>query len=154
VEVLDFCGSDAGQLVDDWLCEDRRTDRNGMSVEVMLTREARRRWSEAAKARILEEALAPGAVVAEVARRYQVASSLIFTWRSRMMRRCSEAAAPSFVPVLLKEAGSGPPTVASPRPGRAVAGMMEAVLRNGRVLRMSATTEPARLVAFVAALEA
>ncbi|MBB5696372.1 hypothetical protein FHS87_004443 [Roseomonas pecuniae] len=32
--------------------------------------------------------------------------------------------------------------------------MMEVVLRKGRVLRMSATTEPARLVAFVAALEA
>ena len=124
-----------------------------MSVEVMLTREPRRRWSEAAKARILEEALAPGAVVAEVARRHRVASSLIFTWRSRMTRRCSEAAAPSFVPVVVEEAGSGPPTAAPSRPGRAVAGMVEVVLRNGRVLRMPATTEPVRLAAFVAALE-
>jgi transposase-like protein len=57
-----------------------------MSVEVMLAREPRRRWSEAAKARILDEALAPGAVVAEVARRHRVSSSLIFTWRSRMGR--------------------------------------------------------------------
>ena len=125
-----------------------------MSVEVMLTREPRRRWSEAAKARILEEALAPGAVVAEVARRYQIASSLIFTWRSRMTRRCPEAAVPSFVPVVLDEAGSGPPVSAPPRPGRAIAGMVEVVLRNGRVLRMSATAEPARLASFVAALEA
>ncbi|WP_408906379.1 IS66-like element accessory protein TnpA [Muricoccus pecuniae] len=120
----------------------------------MLAREPRCRWSEAAEARILEEALAPGAVVAEVARRYQVASSLILTWRSRMTKRCSEAVAPSFVPVIVEEAESGPPTAAAPRPGRAVAGMMEVVLRKGRVLRMSATTEPARLVAFVAALEA
>ncbi|MBP0496505.1 hypothetical protein, partial [Roseomonas indoligenes] len=26
---VDFCGSDAGQLVNDWSCDDRRTDRNG-----------------------------------------------------------------------------------------------------------------------------
>ena len=40
----------------DWSCDDRRADRSGMSVEVMLAREPRHRWSEAAKARILEGA--------------------------------------------------------------------------------------------------
>src|ERR1700730_15566486 len=43
--------------------------------------ERRRRWSKDEKARIVEETLAPGAVVSEVARRYGVAQSLLFTWR-------------------------------------------------------------------------
>ena len=70
-----------------------------------------------------------------------------------MTRRYSETASPSFVPVVVEEAGSGSPTAAPSRPGRAVVGMVEVVLRNGRVLRMPATTEPVRLAAFVAALE-
>ena len=43
--------------------------------------ERRRRWSRDEKARIVEETLAPGAVVSEVARRHGVAQSLLFTWR-------------------------------------------------------------------------
>jgi transposase len=43
--------------------------------------ERHRRWSRDEKARIVEETLMPGAVVCEVARRYGVAQSLLFTWR-------------------------------------------------------------------------
>jgi len=43
--------------------------------------ERRRRWSRDEKARIVEETLAPGAVVSEIARRHGVAQSLLFTWR-------------------------------------------------------------------------
>ena len=43
--------------------------------------ERRRRWSAAAKARLVEETLVPGAVVSEIARRHGVAQSLLFTWR-------------------------------------------------------------------------
>jgi transposase len=43
--------------------------------------ERRRRWSKDEKARIIEETLAPGAVVSEVARRHGVAQGLLFTWR-------------------------------------------------------------------------
>jgi transposase-like protein len=49
--------------------------------EGVLGVERRRRWSKAEKARIVEETLMPGAVVCEVARRYGVAQSLLFTWR-------------------------------------------------------------------------
>ncbi|HEY1453413.1 MAG TPA: transposase [Roseiarcus sp.] len=45
--------------------------------------ERRRRWSKGEKARIVEETLIPGAVVSEVARRHDVAQSLLFTWRRR-----------------------------------------------------------------------
>jgi len=41
--------------------------------------ERRRRWSKDEKARIVEETLAPGAMVCEVARRHGVAQSLLFT---------------------------------------------------------------------------
>ena len=93
---------------------------------------------------------APGAVVA---RRHRAASSLIFTWRSRMTRRSAEVAAPSFVPVVLEEPGEVPTAATQARPGRPAGGMAGVVLRNGRVLRMPATTDPARLAAFAAALE-
>ncbi|WP_140887341.1 hypothetical protein [Muricoccus nepalensis] len=93
---------------------------------------------------------APGAVVA---RRHRAASSLIFTWRSRMTRRSAEVAAPSFVPVVLEEPGEVPTAATQARPGRPAGGMAGVVLRNGRVLRMPATTDPARQAAFAAALE-
>jgi len=51
-----------------------------MDVKVLGV-ERRRRWSKDAKARIVEETLAPGAVVSEIARRHGMAQSLLFTWR-------------------------------------------------------------------------
>ena len=52
--------------------------------------ERRRRWSRDEKARMVEETLAPGAVVSEVARRHGVAQSLLFTWRR--LARAADAA--------------------------------------------------------------
>ena len=52
-----------------------------MRVEVLGGLERRRRWSQDDKARIVEETLAPGAKVTEVARRNGVAASVVFTWR-------------------------------------------------------------------------
>ena len=47
--------------------------------------ERRRRWRSEHKAAILEEAFAPGVVVADVARRYEVSTSLIYQWRREAM---------------------------------------------------------------------
>jgi len=41
----------------------------------------RRRWSAEDKARIVAEAMAPGAVVSAVARRWQVHPQQVFAWR-------------------------------------------------------------------------
>ena len=41
---------------------------------------SRRRWSRDEKRAIIEEALAPGASVAEVARRHGVNANLLFKW--------------------------------------------------------------------------
>src|SRR5258707_6668316 len=54
-----------------------------MRVEVLGEVERRRRWSRDDKMRIIEETLAPGAVVTEIARRHGIATSLVFTWRRR-----------------------------------------------------------------------
>lgn len=54
--------------------------------------------------------------------------------RFRPLKQCSEAAAPSFVPVAIKGAVSDSPTAAPSRPIRAVTGMVEVILRNGWVL--------------------
>ena len=59
-----------------------------MSHVTLLTGpERRRRWSEEDQCRILAAAFAPGAKVAAVARQYDVATSLIYKWRSTMRAR-------------------------------------------------------------------
>ena len=45
--------------------------------------ERRRRWSEDERFQILNEAFAPGSCVAEVSRRYDVSTSLIYAWRRK-----------------------------------------------------------------------
>jgi transposase len=137
------------------LAETRRVTITGraataMTIEVMLRREARRRWDDESKARILSEAMAPGAVVAEVARRHGVASSLIFTWRSRMAR---QASGPRFLPVHITAdttPGGAPPAGAAPA---GAAQRFEVVLRGGRVLRLPLDIHPGRAAALARALE-
>jgi transposase len=71
-------------------------------VEVLTQPERRRRWSEAEKRRIVTEAGFPGAVVAEVARRHQVAESCIYAWRRRFGDERLGGERPSdLVPVMI-----------------------------------------------------
>jgi transposase len=49
--------------------------------------------------RIIEETLAPGAVVTEIARRHGIATSLVFTWRRRARLATVASAGPRLVPV-------------------------------------------------------
>ena len=58
--------------------------------------ERRRRWSEDERLQILNEAFAPGSCVAEVSRRYDVSTSLIYIWRRKFREAlpgpfCAEA---------------------------------------------------------------
>jgi transposase len=75
-------------------------------VEVLTGPVRRRRWSAEEKARIVEETLAPGARVSEVARRWQVCSQQVFGWRRAAYRAVTTAAkraqapAPDFVPIM------------------------------------------------------
>ncbi|ACP22429.1 putative transposase (plasmid) [Sinorhizobium fredii NGR234] len=56
--------------------------------------ERRRRWSLEDRAQILAEAFAPGAVVSEVARRFEVSTGLLYTWRRQALVQQAE---PAFV---------------------------------------------------------
>jgi transposase len=53
-----------------------------MSHMTLLTGpERRRRWGQEIRERILAAAFSPGAVVADVARQFEVSTSLIYKWR-------------------------------------------------------------------------
>ena len=81
--------------------------------------ERRRRWSSDEKARLVEETLAPGAVVSEVARRHGVAQSLLFTWRrlARTAAQPSERNSSILLPVEI-EAMASPSVSEGTRPSR------------------------------------
>jgi transposase len=81
-------------------------------VEVLTGPGRRRKWSDDDKARIVEETLRPGTVVADVARRWQVSSQQVFTWR-REMRRAAVAPL-DFVPIVAEPPPSMPEAAASP----------------------------------------
>jgi hypothetical protein len=68
----------------------------------------RRRFGEADKRRILEEAAQPGASVAEVARRYGIDRRVLRRWKQEL----AAVPAPTFVTVQIADAGT--PTYAGP----------------------------------------
>jgi len=82
-------------------------------VEVLTGPSRRRKWSEDDKARVVAETLRPGVVVADVARRWQVSSQQVFTWR-REMRRAAVAPV-GFVSIVAETPVSAPDTT-SPSP--------------------------------------
>ena len=57
----------------------------------------RRRWSDEERRQILTEAFAPGACVAQVCRRYDISSALIYTWR-RKLREAGTQTLPDTAP--------------------------------------------------------
>lgn len=65
-------------------------------ITVFSRPERRRRWSDEERLRILTEAFSSGAKVTEVARRHDVSTALIYTWR----RKFREARAEPVSPVL------------------------------------------------------
>ncbi len=54
-------------------------------VTVFSGPERRRRWSDEERPQIVAEAFAPGARVADVYRRHDVSSGLIYTWRRKLL---------------------------------------------------------------------
>lgn len=112
-----------------------------MRVEVLGGIERRRRWSRDEKMQIIEETLAPGAVVAEIARRHGIATSLVFTWRRQARVDPGASAAPQLVPVRIvpaepvveKALSTGLPSVAPVRKRR---GLIEIKLGDGKSVRV------------------
>lgn len=83
-------------------------DTNVVRRRVEVTRVVRRRhWSDEEKGRIVAEAIAPGAVVADVARRHDLVPQHLSNW-IKAAKESSFAlpadAVPSFVPVVVETA--------------------------------------------------
>src|SRR5450631_2956349 len=105
-----------------------------MRVEVLGGVERRRRWSRDDKMRIIEETLAPGAVVTEIARRHGIATSLVFTWRRARLATVTSAG-PRFVPVQVAAAAAESlRTIEAPAamPARKRRGLIEIELGDGK----------------------
>ena len=78
----------------------------------------RRRWSQEEKRRIVAQTLIPGVSVSQVARRYDVNTNLVFTWRRnpRLRPTVESEPEPSFLPVevvasAVPDAVSAPTTI-------------------------------------------
>ncbi len=54
------------------------------SMQIITGRERRRSWSEGQKRAIVAAAFAPGAIVADVARRAEICAGQIYRWRQEM----------------------------------------------------------------------
>jgi transposase len=69
-------------------------------VTVFSGPERRRRWSDGERLQILAEAFAPGASVADVCRRHDVSTALVYTWRRKLREAgvAQEANAPETLP--------------------------------------------------------
>jgi transposase len=131
-----------------------------MRVEVLDGVERRRRWSHDDKMRIIEETLAPGAKVTEVARRNGIAASVVFAWR-RQARTVGKVG-PCFAPVQITAAAeTGGETAKLPseddRRMRLVpaarTGLIEIDLGNRRRIRVDAQVDAEALARVLDVLE-
>jgi transposase len=75
-------------------------ERSVGQVTVFSGPERRRRWSDEERLQIVAEAFAPGARVADVCRRHDVSSGLIYTWRRKLLDAgaAQEAEVPEALP--------------------------------------------------------
>ena len=123
------------------------------TVTVLSGPERRRRWTTAEKVRIVQESLAPGASVVEVARRHDVHRNLLTVWRRQartgafgagsVPRRKDEVhfAAVSVAPE--QRALTAPP---------GSSGAIEIEFASGARLRITGAVDTATLAAAIAAL--
>jgi transposase len=69
-------------------------------VTVITGRDRRRKWGSEERRRILAAAFAPGAVISNVARQFDVASSIIYKWRRQALAANRPLA---FAPAIVAE---------------------------------------------------
>ncbi len=118
---------------------------------VVVRSERRRRFSEAQKHQILKESLEPGVTVTAVAKRHDVNTGQIYTWR----RQALAGAIGGFIPVMVDhEAGDAAESPSVPKPV-AVDGRerIEIELPNGVRLRVGSDIDGAALRRIILALE-
>lgn len=117
-------------------------------LEVLTEPGRRRRWSDDDKAKVVAETLEPGAVVAEVARRWQICPQQVFTWRREM--RAGIGAPLDFVPVVVETTALKSEAAVTPARGTPP---IEVKLA-GAVLRVAPGTDEAQLTMVLRAIRA
>lgn len=119
-------------------------------AHVMTTR---RKWSAAEKRSIVAEIDVADGSVSEVARKHGVHTSLLFRWRRDLGAAPSGSKpARSLSPVFLPVALSPPSPPVTPIRA-AQSSVLEIQLAGGRVVRVDADVDAAKLAAIVAELE-
>ena len=125
------------------------------TVTVLSGPERRRRWTTAEKLRIVEESLAPGASVVEVARRHDVHRNLVTVWR-RQARTGVLACGPEPMRRQEDEARFAAVSIASDRQPltapSGTCGAIEIEFAAGARMRITGAVDAATLTAVVAAL--
>jgi transposase len=109
-------------------------------IEVLTGPSRRRQWSNDDKARIVAETAQPGAVVTEVARRWQVTPQQVFDWRRQARRALAAATVPAesaFVPIVTE--APAPAADVATTPSRSMAAIE--IKLAGAVLRVGAGTD-------------
>lgn len=141
---------------------DTRSRRSARSevVEVITRGERRRAWSADQKRLIVSEAMQPGAMPAEVARRWGIGTGLLYTWRRQLL--AGEFGEPPVpVPVFAQvtlaspaepEAAASDLAAGSSDAVPAMAGRMEITLPGGAVVCVGADVDGAALRRVLAAL--
>ena len=105
----------------------------------------RRRWSNAAKLRVVEESFWEPRIASATARRHGISNQLMFAWRKAYRNgRLGVGAVSGFVPAVIV-----------PEPSKATAseGRLEIVLGNGRRVLVDRDVDGDALVRVVRALE-
>jgi transposase len=111
-----------------------------MRQEVLSGVERRRRWSDAEKLRIVMEAAADGALVADVARRHDITRQHIYQWRRELRDKAQPSIEQSnFVAVELTGSDERHDMI-TPEVDPVATGAhhLEIMLRTGRSLRITA----------------
>ena len=111
-------------------------------ITLLTGPERRRRWSDEDRERILTAAFAPGAIVADIARQFEVSTSLVYKWREQAMTVRSGGA---FAPAVLAPA---PPPASAPLDATAI--LVE--LANGTRLKIATLASPELVAAALRAL--
>lgn len=148
----------------DAMLQGRHEDGDYRRVEVITGKRRRRNWTAEEKARIVAESAAPGASIADVARRWGVNRGLLTVWRRQVglvrAKPAREAAAGlRFVPIAIadedrsvgRDLDATASVQASAPPGSADAGRIEVEIGGSRMV-VTGRVDPAVAAAMVAAL--
>jgi transposase len=105
---------------------------------VVIRAERRRRWSDEAKLRIVQETLMPGTITSLVARRHGIGTGLLYSWHKQMLA----GAMAGFMPVELCA-----PDVPAPeqRPPAPRTGLVEIMMPSGVRVTIAPEIERAAL---------